>query len=48
MKYNTEYEKNERKVRLFMFIKNKPYRNLKLAIDNLLKVFLNVLTKNKR
>lgn len=29
MKYNTEYERNERKVRLFIYIKNKPFRDLK-------------------
>lgn len=40
MKYNTEYERNERKVRLFMYIKNKPFRDFNIAVDNLAKVIV--------
>ena len=37
MKYNTEYERNERKVRLFIYIKSKPFRDFNIAVDNFAK-----------
>lgn len=37
MKYNTEYERDERKVRLFIYIKSKPFRDFSIAADNLSK-----------
>lgn len=40
MKYNTEYERNERKVRLFMYIKSKPLRDFGIAVDNLSKAIV--------
>ena len=40
MKYNTEYERNERKVMLFMYIKNKPFRDFNIAVDNLAKAIV--------
>lgn len=40
MKYNTEYERNEKKVRLFMYIKNKPFRDFSIAVDNLSKAIV--------
>ena len=43
MKYNTEYERNERKVRLFMYIKNKPFRDFNIAVDNLCKAIVKTI-----
>ena len=46
MKYNTEYERNERKLRLFMYIKSKPFREFNIALNNLAKVIAkNIPTK---
>lgn len=43
MKYNTEYERNERKVRLFMYIKSKPFREFSIALDNLRKAIVKTI-----
>lgn len=42
---NEKFIKRERGLRLYLYMKNKPYRDLKLAIENLRKAIIGSFLK---